>query len=304
MYALCSRSWVSMRNPVGPQAEWPNLIWRFRELSDRYDGWAVFYQVDPGSLHYYLDRGLSTLKLGEEAKVSLPRFSLEGGAHKNLRQTWKKAGCDGCIFEIMEAGSGNLITWNEMRSVSAAWLAQKHTQEKGFSIGSFQMNYPSQFPTALFRQNGKMVAFANIWTGAEQNELSVGLMRFSPGASYGVMDFLLTELILWGKNKNFQWFNLGVAPLTGAENTELASLWNRMAAFIIRRAGKVFQSLGNMFLGILDTRVRRHRQPGLILGVPENARVDRSTPARHHPGIGGFFIIDQVELLSWLVKAA
>jgi len=77
-----------------------------------------------------------------------------------------------------------------------------------------------------------------------------------------------------------------------------------MAGLIIRRAGKVFQSLGNMFLDILDTRVRRHRQPGLILGVPENARIDRSTPARHHPRIGGFFIIDQVELLSWLVKAA
>jgi len=244
MYAICGRSWVSMGNPVGPQAEWPDLIWRFRELSDRYDGWAVFYQVDPGSLHYYLDLGLSTLKLGEEAKVSLPRFSLEGGAHKNLRQTWKKAGRDGCIFEIMAAGSGNLITWNELRSVSTAWLAQKHTQEKGFSIGSFQVNYLSQFPTALVRQNGKIVAFANIWIGAEQNELSVDLMRFSPGAPYGVMDFLLTELILWGKNQNFQWFNLGMAPLTGAENTELASLWNRMAAFISRHGEHFYNFQG------------------------------------------------------------
>jgi type IV secretory pathway VirJ component len=39
-------------------------------------------------------------------------------------------------------------------------------------------------------------------------------MWFSPGASYGVMDFLLPELMLWGKHQNFQWFNLGTAPLT------------------------------------------------------------------------------------------
>jgi phosphatidylglycerol lysyltransferase len=244
MYALCGRSWVSMGNPVGLQAEWPNLIWRFHELSDRYDGWAIFYQVDPGSLHYYLDLGLTTLKLGEEAKVSLPHFSLEGGAHKNLRQTWKKAGRDGCIFEIMEAGSGTLTTWDEMRSVSAAWLEQKSTREKGFSVGSFQVNYLSQFPTAFVRQNGKMVAFANIWTSAEQNELSVDLMRFSPGASYGVMDFLLTELMLWGKNQNFHWFNLGMAPLTGSENIELASLWNRLAAFISRHGEHFYNFQG------------------------------------------------------------
>ena len=244
MYAVCGRSWVSMGNPVGPQAEWSNLIWRFRELSDRYDGWTVFYQVDPGSLHYYLDLGLSFLKLGEEAKVPLPDFSLEGGAHKNLRQTCKKATREGCIFEIVESGGGSLSFWDEMGSVSAAWLAEKNTREKGFSIGAFQVDYLSQFPTAYVRRDGKMVAFANIWIGAEQKEISVDLMRFSPGASYGVMDFLLTELMLWGKNQNFQWFNLGMAPLTGIANWELASPWNRMAAFIARHGEHFYNFQG------------------------------------------------------------
>jgi len=234
MYGVCGRSWVSMGNPVGAQTEWPDLIWRFRELSDRYDGWTVFYQVDPGSLHYYLDIGLSFLKLGEEAKVPLPNFSLEGGAHKNLRQTCKKATHEGCIFEIVEAGVENLSFWDEVRSVSDAWLSEKHSREKGFSIGSFRVGYLSQFPTAIVRRNGKMVAFANIWIGAEKKEISVDLMRFSPGASYGVMDFLLIELMRWGKNQNFQWFNLGMAPFTGIENKELASPWNRMAVFIAR----------------------------------------------------------------------
>ena len=244
MYAVCGRSWVSMGNPVGPQAEWPNLIWRFRELSDRYDGWTVFYQVDPGSLHYYLDIGLSFLKLGEEAQVRLPSFSLEGGAHKNLRQTCKKATHEGCIFEIVEAGGGSLSVWDEMRSVSAAWLAEKSTREKGFSIGTFQVDYLNQFQTAIVRRGGTMVAFANIWIGAEQKEISVDLMRFSPGASYGVMDFLLTELMLWGKNQNFQWFNLGMAPLTGVENRELSSPWNRMAAFIARHGEHFYNFQG------------------------------------------------------------
>ena len=131
-----------------------------------------------------------------------------------------------------------------MRSVSAAWLAEKSTREKGFSIGTFQVDYLNQFRTAIVRRGGTMVAFANIWIGAEQKEISVDLMRFSPGASYGVMDFLLTELMLWGKNKNFQWFNLGMAPFTGIENREISSPWNRMAAFIARHGEHFYNFQG------------------------------------------------------------
>jgi phosphatidylglycerol lysyltransferase len=244
MYAISGRSWISMGNPVGPQTAWHDLIWRFRELSDRYDGWAVFYQVDAASLHFYLDLGLAFLKLGEEAKVPLPDFSLEGGAHKNLRQTWKKASRESCRFEIVEAEAVHADLLDEMRRVSDAWLAEKDVREKGFSIGSFRVDYLRQFPIAVVRREGKMLAFANLWLGGGRFEISLDLMRFMPGASYGLMDFLLTEIILWGKKQNFQWFNLGMAPLTGIENRELSSSWNRLVAFIARHGEHFYNFQG------------------------------------------------------------
>jgi len=54
----------------------------------------------------------------------------------------------------------------------------------------------------------------------------------------------LTELILWGKKQNFHWFNLGMAPLTGIENRELASSWNRLAAFIARHGEHFYNFQG------------------------------------------------------------
>jgi phosphatidylglycerol lysyltransferase len=33
--------------------------------------------------------------------------------------------------------------------------------------------------------------------------------------------------MLWGKQQGYQWFNLGMAPLSGIENRPLAPLWNR-----------------------------------------------------------------------------
>src|SRR5262249_45724539 len=57
MYGVQGRTWVSMGDPVGPDDEWEELIWRFREECDRYDAWPVFYQVDPARLPLYLDQG-------------------------------------------------------------------------------------------------------------------------------------------------------------------------------------------------------------------------------------------------------
>ena len=67
-----------MGDPVGSESERRDLTWQFRKLVDRHDGWTVFYQVRPGNLHLYLDLGLSLLKLGEEARVPLVDFSLDG----------------------------------------------------------------------------------------------------------------------------------------------------------------------------------------------------------------------------------
>ncbi len=87
MHAVEGRSWIAMGDPVGPDLRWADLIWKFRELSDRYGGRTVFYEVGHECLHLYLDLGLSLLKLGEEARVPLAAFSLEGGARKGLRYT-------------------------------------------------------------------------------------------------------------------------------------------------------------------------------------------------------------------------
>ena len=41
-------------------------------------------------------------------------------------------------------------------------------------------------------------------------------------------------MMLWGKQQGYKWFNLGMAPLSGLENRNLAPLWNRLGAFVFR----------------------------------------------------------------------
>lgn len=234
MYGVSGQSWVGMGDPIGPQGEWPELLWQFHRNAQRFADRTVFYEVSHRHLHRYLDMGLVALKLGEEARVPLTDFSLEGSSRKDLRYIHRKLAKQGCAFEILPAGTAVADHLDTLHAISDAWLAEKNTREKGFSLGFFDTDYLRQTPVALVRVNGQPSAFANIWRSAEQEELTVDLMRYLPGAPSGVMEYLFIEMMLWGHSQGYQWFNLGMAPLSGMETGEAAPLWHKLGHWVAR----------------------------------------------------------------------
>jgi phosphatidylglycerol lysyltransferase len=233
MYGTAGQSWVAMGDPIGPVEQWPELLWQFRQMAHRFADRTVFYEVGPEHLHFYLDMGLTLLKLGEDARVSLTDFSLEGSRRKDLRYIHRKLVKQGCTFEIvLPASLADQMT--ALKEISDAWLKEKNTREKGFSLGFFEPRYIQQFPVGLVRDQEDIVAFANIWQSAGQEELTVDLMRHRPDAPSGVMDFLFIELMLWGASRGFRWFNLGMAPFSGMQTHELAPLWHRLGGMVVR----------------------------------------------------------------------
>jgi phosphatidylglycerol lysyltransferase len=229
MYGVEGRSWISMGDPVGADDEKQELIWRFRELCDLHAGWPVFYEVQRQNLHFYLDLGLTLLKIGEEARVKLDDFSLDGGDRKWMRKMLRRVESESCTFDIVD---GAPIV-DELRVISDSWLAEKSTREKGFSLGFFAERYVSRCAVAVVKKDDRIVAFANLWEGAGE-ELSVDLMRHLSDAPSGVMDYMFVNLILWAQERGYAWFNLGMAPLSGLENRSLGTLWNRVGALAYR----------------------------------------------------------------------
>jgi len=243
MYAVERRSWVAMGDPVGPPETQRELVWTFRSLVDRYDGWPVFYEVGSANLPLYLDLGLTLQKLGEEALVPLEGFSLDGSSRKSLRWARRSAEKAGCSFAVASGGDVQSLL-PELRQVSDQWLASKNTREKRFSLGFFDEAYVGRYPQALVRRDGSIVAFANIWASAGRDELSVDLMRYSADAPAGVIDYLFTELLLWGRAQGYRRFNLGMAPMSGMETHALAPLWSRVGAFLYRHGEDFYNFQG------------------------------------------------------------
>ncbi|HEY1874993.1 MAG TPA: bifunctional lysylphosphatidylglycerol flippase/synthetase MprF [Steroidobacteraceae bacterium] len=233
MYQTARRSWIALGDPVGSPQGAEELVWRLREMSDHHGADTVFYQASRGCLGLYVDLGLAALKIGEEARVPLADFSLEGGARADLRQAHRRAQRDGASFEVVPAERVTELL-PLLQPISDAWLAAKSTAEKRFSVGAFSAQYLRQFPLALVRAGGIPVAFANLWTTDTRAELSVDLMRFDPQAPRSAMDYLFIELMLWGQREGYGWFNLGMAPLSGLESHPLAPAWHRVGNFVFR----------------------------------------------------------------------
>lgn len=238
MYQVDAPSWIAMGDPGGPQEEWAGLIWAFRDLADRHGGHAVFYEVSGAHLEYYADAGLVGHKVGEEARVDLKRFSLDGPAAKDMRAARRRGEREGLSFEIVPAVAVPALM-GELRAISDDWLASKAGREKGFSLGFFDPDYLARFDSAVVRHEGRIIAFANLWRGSDE-ELSIDLMRHVADAPKGAMTFLLVELMVWGAGQGFSWFNLGMAPLAGLADHRLAPIWHRIGRFAFQHGENLY----------------------------------------------------------------
>lgn len=58
------------------------------------------------------------------------------------------------------------------------------------------------------------------------------------------MEYLFIQLMSWGREQGYHWFDLGMAPLAGLENRSLAPLWNRLAAFLSRHGEHFYNFQG------------------------------------------------------------
>lgn len=243
MYGEQGRSRIVMGDPVGDEDEWDDLLWSFNEQAED-DGFRVcYYQISAGSIPHYVDMGMRLFKLGEEARVSLKDFDVESPAARKLRKARNRAEREGLSFGILTADQVKQ-EMPALRAISDEWLAGHAAREKSFSLGRFDEAYLERGSVAIVTKDGVPCAFANLWCGGDHEELSVDLMRHGTEAPSCVMDFLFTELFLWGRAEGYQWFGLGMAPLSGMVAHPLAPLWQKLGALIYLRGGAFYNFQG------------------------------------------------------------
>ena len=244
MYGDQGRTRVALADAVGDEEKFEGLYWRFAEQAQDEGMRVAFYQVGAAMIPTCVEMGLRVFKLGEEAMVPLAEFDLASSGLKKFRKVMNRMEREGWLFEIWQPAEV-AARIGELRAISDAWLAHHQATEKGFSLGRFDEAYLCRLPVAVLVIGGTVVAFGNVWPGNGKDELSTDLMRHLPDAPNGVMDCLFVSLMLWGKEQGYEWFDLGMAPLSGLEARQFSPLWNRIGGLIYER-GEAFYNFNGL----------------------------------------------------------
>lgn len=243
MFNTTPNYWIAMGDPVGAPGERVMLAKKFKKQADIHAAKIAFYQVGSNNLPLYDELDLKLVKLGEEARVPLKFFNLAGKSKQSLRHAYNKNERDGLQFEIIPSCDVPQILL-QLRTVSDQWLQHKQAREKRFSLGFFDEPYLRQCDIAVVKKDGRILAFANLWKTSKKEELSMDLMRYELGSPNGVMEYLMVALMLWGRDQGYNWFNLGMAPLSGLERKSNAPLWNTVGNTIFRFGSEFYNFQG------------------------------------------------------------
>jgi phosphatidylglycerol lysyltransferase len=243
MYAVRGSSWVALGDPVGAPDEVGELCWTFVEKAERAGGRAVFYEASHHHLPQMIEMGLSLHKIGEEAVIDLPRFSLSGAKFKSMRAAHNRRLREGLDMQVLDPPHSPALL-AELGAVSDAWLAAKSGREKRFSVGRFDAAYLNRCPIAVVRHGGKVQAFANILAPGDGRAVAIDLMRYLPGQASGIMEFLFLSLIEQYRDRGALEFSLGTAPLAGLSDRSVGRLWNRFGRLMFRHGGAFYNFSG------------------------------------------------------------
>ncbi|MGK0551703.1 bifunctional lysylphosphatidylglycerol flippase/synthetase MprF [Enterococcus faecalis] len=236
---------IVMGDPSGNKADFAPALEQFIHETDQLGYQPVFYEASEEIVMFLHEFGYDFIKMGEEAHVDLPSFSLSGKKRKGERAIMNRFDKENYRFEILQPPFSEEVM-AELKIVSDEWLGER--KEKGFSLGFFSESYLQRSKIAVVKdQNQRLIAFANLIPTYTTDEGTIDLMRYRKDAPAGVMDYLFISLFDALKTNGFTYFNLGMAPLANVGTSRKSFLQERIA-YLVYEFGTHFYS----FQGLRD----------------------------------------------------
>ncbi|MBI4454375.1 MAG: bifunctional lysylphosphatidylglycerol flippase/synthetase MprF [Acidobacteria bacterium] len=235
---------VVLADPVGPEEKMEQTIRGFSEYCEQNDWGLGFHQVLPDFLPIYRRFGFRKLKIGDDAVVDLMRFNLDGKSMKRIRHNINLLDKSGFRILHFEPPISDEIL-RQVKEVSDDWLQLPGRRERRFTVGMFEPNYIRSTPLfTVADKDSRILAFANIVPSYRKGEATVDLMRRRLDVPNGIMDYLFVKLFIHDKERGFERFNLGMAPMAGFREKEEASKEERAVHYFFQHLNFLFSYRG------------------------------------------------------------
>lgn len=243
IYQVVNNKIIVMGEPIGREDYLDLGLRYFVDKCEKSALKPVFYEVGREFTMMLHDYGYDFMKFGENAFLDLGEFSLTGRKKSSLRNILNRFEKDGYRFELMDSPCDEKLL-DRLELISDKWL--KGRDEKGFSMGFFDRSYLSRSELALvYDKDNAITAFISIMPNYDDKILTIDLMRYDTDMNVNsMMDYLFLNLFIYGKDRGYKYFNLGMAPLSNVGINKSAYLPEKIASLIFKHADFLYPFKG------------------------------------------------------------
>ena len=213
-YAVRGTVALAAGDPLASDSDFAGSVREYLDYCSRNDWTPCIYEAAEERLPVYQSLGLRSLKMAEEAVLSLPDFTLSGNKRANLRAMVNKTAKSGMTVRAYnrEAQVEPEID-EQLEEISQQWLTEKQIGELGFSLGRFSLEGLNRIPVFLAMLNNRVDAFCSWLPYRSGKAVVLDLMRKRTEVIPGTMDFLLYHGLVLLKEMNYEEASLANAPL-------------------------------------------------------------------------------------------
>ena len=242
-YRVAGEVAVVLGDPIGPPGEVPAVLAEFLHFC-RARGWhPAFYQVLPALAPLYRARGFKLLKIGEDAVLDLPTFTLSGKRLANVRHSVTHAERAGLRIHVYRLADVGEELRSQLAAISRAWLSGKMSAEMGFSMGTFgEVLDEETLVSVAVDEQGTAWAFITLVPVPARRGWMLDLMRRRADAPGGAMELLIARTAEYLRERGSQTFSLSLAPLasTHPSDEDTAAVVRRAREFLYEHFDQLY----------------------------------------------------------------
>lgn len=246
-YTYVARHALVSGDPIGDPASVPLVVDEFLDMC-RQRAWGVsFLAVREADRSLYLERGLHTVYLGDEAVVDVRGFDLSGRRWKSIRQSSGRVART-YEFAWMAETEAEPALIDELNEISRRWRGK--APERGFTMTlarDIEGTNPEFRLCIAMGHDGRPGGFLRVVpVHGDRPGYTLDLMRRDPDTPNGMTEFLLTRTIMKLDELGLQRFSMNFAAWGRFFDDEVDYSLSQRAAKLVLDAMSPFYQIRSL----------------------------------------------------------
>ncbi|MFS8098566.1 DUF2156 domain-containing protein [Lentzea alba] len=272
-YRVVATIALTVGDPIGPNRV--DAVRGFAEFC-AHNGWTpCLYSVGTETRDAVARLGWSAVQVAEDTVIELDKLAFTGKKWQDVRTALNKAAKAGIVAEWCTYADAPYAITDQIRSISAEWVADKGLPEMGFTLGGLEELTGDGVRCLLAVDADRTVHGITSWLPVYADGEVIGwtldFMRRRTHGFRGSMEFLIASAALQLKDEGARYLSLSGAPLARLDRGERPKALQRVLDF----TGQVLEPVyGFRSLFAFKAKFQPTYRP-MFMAYPDSAALPR-----------------------------